>query len=471
MIGRKAEITELRRAYESDQSEFVAVYGRRRIGKTFLVDEAYAGLVAFRHAGVDGVTKREQLEAFWEALKKQGGVKGRRPTSWIRAFSLLGDVIESLPPGRKVIFLDELPWFDTPKSGFLKAFEWFWNSWACPRKDIVLVICGSATSWIVKKVLRNRGGLHNRVTVQLPLAPFTLAECEEYAAYKGLSFDRGQILECYMAFGGVAYYWSLLREGLSAAQNIDRLCFGPLDEMRNEFNNLFASLFKMETKHVSIVRALGKRRSGLTRDEIVAAIDGVSGGGVSECLKELEDCGFIRHYNILGQKKKGAIYQLIDNYVLFYFSFLSEREGDDPEYWMHHAISPKLFNWRGLAFEQVCFWHIPQIKRALGISGIAADTYSLRIADNQAESRPVQIDMLISRADGTLSVCEIKHSSGEYDLTADEYGKINRRANAVSAAFEHRKAIQKVLISPFGVKSGKYKGNIHRFISLDDLFA
>ena len=227
MIGRKNEIEVLRRAMDSDQSEFVALYGRRRVGKTFLVTEVFNGKFSFHHAGIENATLRMSLDAFREALRHQGHPRCPRLTSWIAAFSELETLLEGLPDGRKVVFLDELPWFDTPKSGFLAAFEGFWNGWAAVRRDILLVVCGSATTWIVNEILDSRGGLHNRVTRQLPIAPFTLRECEEYAAYKGLGFDRRQIAECYMALGGVAYYWSLLREGLSAAQNFDLLFFGP----------------------------------------------------------------------------------------------------------------------------------------------------------------------------------------------------------------------------------------------------
>ena len=255
MIGRENEIRELRRRFASEESEFVAIYGRRRIGKTFLVNEVFNGNFAFHHAGMEKANKRTQLESFRETLRRQGLAKCRVLRTWVQAFSMLQDLLDAKGEGKKVVFLDELPWFDTPRSGFLPAFEQFWNAWACLRKDILLVICGSATSWIVKKVLRNRGGLHNRVTRQLPIRPFTLAECSQYADYKRLGFDRQQILECYMAFGGVAYYWSLLEEGKSAAQNFDSLFFGESAELRLEFENVFRSLFKNPTRHFAIITA------------------------------------------------------------------------------------------------------------------------------------------------------------------------------------------------------------------------
>ena len=406
MIGRDKEIQALRSAMDSDKSEFVALYGRRRVGKTFLVSEFFNGKFAFHHAGLEGASRRETLASFREALRRQGRPSCPRLTSWICAFSELESLLEGLPAGRKVVFLDELPWYDTPKSGFLCAFESFWNGWASLRKDILLVICGSATTWIVDKVIRNCGGLHNRVTRQLLITPFTLRECEEYARYKHLDFDRKQIAECYMAFGGVAYYWSLLQAGYSAAQNFDRLFFGQADEMRHEYERLFASLFKCPTRHMEIVEMLGQRKVGMTREEIVGLLPEGSGGEVTHCLEELCDCGFLRRYSMPGTIKRGAIYQLIDNYVLFYFQFLRNRKGTDDRFWSLSYSSGAVNAWRGLAFERLCLWHIPQIRTALGISGVLTDVYSWRAkrgkpdrCGGRQETRGTRGDVQASDAD------------------------------------------------------------------------
>ena len=471
MIGRLSETSDLLKAMESDQSEFVAVYGRRRIGKTFLINEIFHNNYAFHAAGIESGSKREQLESFWESMKKQGLPKCKRPQSWIKAFSLLEDLLSSLPDEKKVVFLDELPWFDTHKSGFLRAFENFWNGWCSLRKDIVLIICGSATTWIVKNILRARGGLHNRVTRQIPLAPFTLAECEEYAAYKKLNFNRQQLLECYMALGGVAYYWSLLRPGLSAAQNFDALFFGRSTEMRDEYKTIFRSLFKSESKHMSVIRTLGTRKIGMTRDELLATLGESSGGDISTCLEELESCGFIRRYNPIGKSKKGAVYQLIDSYVLFYFEFLAHRTGNDEKYWTHHYSTPATNTWRGLAFERVCFWHIPQIKAALGISGIASDVYSWRGPSADPRAKTAQVDMAIERADNTISICEIKFATGDYELKKDESRKIENQVESLSAALKRQRAVQTVLITPVGLKANLYSGTIQHVVTADRLFA
>ena len=470
MIGRIEEVKALRRAYESEDSEFVAVYGRRRVGKTFLVREVFNCNFTFHHAGLANASREELLESFREALRKQGHPKCPRLKTWIQAFSALETLIEGSRDKRKVVFLDELPWYDTPKSGFLTAFESFWNGWASMRKDILLIVCGSATSWIVNKVIRDRGGLHNRVTCQLPVAPFTLRECEEFAEYKHLAFDRRQIAECYMAFGGVAYYWNLLREGLSAAQNFDRMFFGEADEMRNEYSRLFSSLFKSPTRHLAIIEILGMRKMGMTREEIVARLPEGSGGEVTCCLQELCDCGFLRRYHVIGNLKKGAIYQLIDNYVLFYFQFLKNRLGTDEHFWTLSYASPAINAWRGLAFERLCLWHIPQMRAALGISGILADVYAWRGSRADNGDKPVQIDLLIARGDNTIDLCEMKFCGGEYEISAREARNIADRVEVFRRQTGTRKGIRIVFVTSYGVKRNMYAGIVQSEVTLDDLF-
>ena len=469
MIGRQKEIEILRKAYNSEQSEFVVLYGRRRVGKTFLVSEVFHGKFAFQHAGMENASRAEQLASFREAIKKYGCRDCPRFANWIEAFSELENLLESSGAAKKVVFLDELPWYDTRKSGFLSAFESFWNGWASIRRDILLVICGSATTWIINEVFRSRGGLHNRVTRRLPIAPFTLRECEEYAAYKHLGFNREQIVECYMALGGVAYYWSLVQEGESAAQNFDRLFFGSEDELRCEYDRLFSSLFKNPGKHRRIIEMLDGRKDGLTREEIVAGCPEGTGGEITKCLAELCECGFLRRYNLPGKIKKGAVYQLIDCFTLFYFEFLKNRRGTDPHFWSLSYSTPRLNSWRGRAFERVCLWHIPQIKAAIGISGVLTDEYCWR--GNDENNGRVQIDLILDRADRMADICEIKFSDGEYSLEAEEYRKIRNRMEVYRRASHTSKGLRLVMISAGGLKNNSYRGNVQSLVTLDDLFA
>ena len=470
MIGRINEIKQLRNAFASEQSEFVALYGRRRVGKTFLVNETFGGRYAFQHSGVENVGLYEQLDYFRQSLSVYGAYRCSRLANWREAFFELRQMLEKAEVGKKVVFLDEVPWLDTAKSGFLPALEHFWNGWASLRKDILLIVCGSATSWVVNKILNNRGGLHNRVTKPIPVAPFTLRECEEYAVWKKLAFDRRQIAECYMALGGVAYYWSLLLPEFSVAQNIDYLFFGQNSVLKTEFRKLFASLFKHDEKYVEIVKALASRSVGMTREELLAAMPSPCGGEISRYLLELEECGFIRRNSIIGTIKRGAIYKLIDNFTLFHFKFLAERRGTDERFWSLSYEKPALNAWRGLSFERICFWHIPQIKQALGISGVLSDVYSWRGKSDAPEAGDAQIDMLIDRGDRIINICEMKFSNDEYVMDADEGRKMRRRIELFRSATKTRKGLMPTMISCYGLKRNANSAMIQSVITLDDLF-
>ena len=321
IIGRKEEQKILLSAAQSEYSELIAVYGRRRVGKTYLIRETFGYKFTFQHTGLANAKTKDQLFSFAISLRDAGYDDCPIPQSWLEAFSLLSHFLKNSTDEKKIVFLDELPWMDTPRSNFISAFEHFWNGWASARKDIVLIICGSATSWIINKVINDHGGLHNRVTQRIALQPFTLHECEMFAQNRGLEMNRYQIAECYMVLGGIPFYWSMLEKGLSLAQNIDKIFFSRNGKLSNEFNLLYASLFKSPEQYIDVVTALGHKKVGMTREEIMTAIDKPSNGTLSKVLDELEYCGFIRKYSGYGKKTKQAIYQLVDNYTLFYFKF------------------------------------------------------------------------------------------------------------------------------------------------------
>ena len=469
MIGRANEIKALKAAFESEYSEFVTIYGRRRIGKTFLVNEVFGYKFAFHCAGLKGDGMVRQLENFRFALRRHGHENCPRLKSWLEAFYELERFLERQPEGKKVVFIDEMPWMDTHKSGFLSALEGFWNGWATSRKDILLIACGSATSWIVRKINRNRGGLHNRVGVRIKLNPFTLAECEEYAQEKRLGYDRLNLAECYMAFGGVAYYWNQLEKGKSPGQNFDSLFFGPGDGLRLEFDELYSSLFRNPEPYMRIVMALDRRRAGLTRDEIISEIGIGSGGGkFSEMLEDLEECGFVRSYRPLGGKN-GAVYQLVDNFSLFYLQFVKGCESRDGDYWTSSVSSEVKNSWRGLAYERLCASHVPQIKAALGISGVHTDVYSLRTEASGA-LRGSQIDLLIDRKDGIVNLCEVKYSREEYAISKEEHDKLLNRVEAFGRRVGRGKSVHLTMITTCGLAHNTYWNDVQSEVTLNDLF-
>lgn len=470
MIGRKQEIELLEQAYYSDKSEFIAIYGRRRIGKTFLVRQLYADKFAFAYSGMPNVSTKVQLYNFYKELLAQGYKAQSVPKNWMDAFYMLRELVASKPEGRKVIFLDELPWMDGRQSSFLPAFENFWNAWVSARNDILLIICGSATSWIVKKILHNRGGLHNRLTNQICLQPFNMKECEDYVKEMGLPLDRQQVIEGYMVFGGIPFYWSLLERNKSITQNIDVLFFGRNAKLKDEFQELYRSLFAKPEVYIEIIKALGTKKVGMTRDEIIDSAKLDSGGKLTQYLEDLENCGFIRRYQAIGAKTKNSLYQLIDNFTLFYFKFMEDRKNTDANFWSKIQTSPIYHNWCGLAFERLCLLHSEQIKKALGISGVITNEYSWRTAAND-EHPGAQIDLLIDRSDKVINLCEIKYSDSPYTIDKKYMDNLRNKVGLFRRITKTRKGIALTMITSSGLVKNAYSMNgIHSQVTADDLF-
>ena len=470
MIGRIDEQRRLREAFESEYSEFVAVYGRRRVGKTFLVREQFHYKFTFQHTGLARKSTREQLQSFQLSLRRQGYTKAPLPGNWIEAFDMLKDLIEWSKDRRKVVFIDEMPWMDAPRSSFLPALENFWNSFASARKDVVLIACGSATSWIVKRLLRNKRGLHNRITYRIHLQPFTLHECEQYAKQRKLGMSRLQLMESYMVLGGIPYYWSLLDKSKSLALNIDRLFFSKEGELKSEYHELYASLFNHPEKYIKVIETLGKKRLGLSREEIIKEGKLESNGKLSEILEDLENCGFIRKYNMIGMKSKGALYQLTDFYTLFYFRFMQDNPVSDEHFWSKSIGTGEYNNWCGLAFERLCLLHSRQIKTKLGISGIISSEYAWWI-DQKDGKRGTQIDLLIDRNDGVINLCEMKYTKVPFRIDADYEANLLHKRTRFIEATQTRKAVHITMVSSQGLERNAYADEIQSEVSGGDLFA
>ena len=366
IIGRKEEIKQLESLQQSGRSEFVMVYGRRRVGKTYLIREFFHNQFDFYLTGIANGSRREQLQNFHIKMQETDtSVSWAMPSNWFEAFNQLKTLLMKSDTPRKIIFLDELPWMDTQKSDFVKALDHFWNTWASARTDILLIVCGSAASWLVTNIVRNHGGLHNRLTYKMKLNPFNLHDCKEYLLHKGMNWDNRNIAECYMILGGIPYYLDMLSKNLSLAQNIDRLFFTESALLEDEFSNLYASLFRNSSDYINIIEALSKKKSGYTREEILRSTRLKDGGSVTRKLEELEQCGFIRKYKAIGEVRN--MYQLIDFYSIFYFHFIKKGKTYDSDIWMHHVASSTYHTWCGLSFERLCMAHLPQVKQALGI--------------------------------------------------------------------------------------------------------
>ena len=468
IIGREREQYLLNEYIDSGKPEFIAVFGRRRVGKTFLIREHFNNQFAFYLTGVENISKQQQLKNFNAALHIYG--RGHYPlvNSWFDAFLQLRQMLEKKKKrGRKVIFIDEMPWLDTPRSNFIKAFEYFWNSWASANKEIVLIICGSSTSWIINKLIRNRGGLHNRVTRQIALEPFTLHECEDFLNHNKIVFNRRQIIECYMILGGIPFYLEQLKRTLSLTQNIDNLLFKENGILRHEFKRLYTSLFRYSERYVKIVEALGKKRKGLTREEIISETGFADGGTLTKMLEELEMCCFIRSYNAYGKRTKKCLYQLIDFYSLFYLNFIQNARQSDRFFWTNHLDNAKRRAWNGYSFEQVCLQHTAQIRQRLGISGVSTYMAAWRSKDTQPAA---QIDLLIDRRDDVINLCEMKFSEKEFVIDKKYDENLRNKKWSFIEETKTRKAVHITMITTYGVKRNEYWNNIQSEVTMNDLF-
>ncbi len=470
ITGRKKERRILDNALTDNKSHLIAIYGRRRIGKTFLVREALGYRFTFQHAGLAEGDLNDQLFAFSASLKEAGLSAGKPFRHWLDAFESLKDLVRQSKEKKKVIFIDELSWMDTPKSGMLAALENFWNGWASSRDDIVLIICASATSWMLSKIIHNKGGLYNRLTEQIHLQAFTLAECEEYVRSEHIAFNRNQILQYYMIFGGVPYYWTFIEKGFSLAQNIDRILFAKDAPLGDEFKYLFASIYKNPECYLNIVGALGKKKAGMTREELIEETGMPHSGEITQKLNDLESCGFIRAYYSFGKKKKNAIYQLTDNFTLFHYQFLSENPNDE-NYWTNQLNMPKVNSWMGLAFERVCLQHICQVKQKLGITGVSTEVFSWYCKrDPEKGLNGSQIDLLIVRKDQVINLCEMKYSNSEYTVTEKDDIKLRHKISDLQLATGTKYAIYPTLITSYGLTENSYAGNVQSVVIADDLF-
>ena len=415
------------------------------------------------------VPTKIQLKSFGNAIRKQWGKKVAIPKTWVDAFSLLEDMLEESEDERKVVFIDEMPWMDAPRSGFVAAFEHFWNGWATARKDILLIICGSASSWIINKIFKNRGGLHNRVTTRIHLHQFTLAECEQYAKVLDLGITRNDILEGYMVMGGVPYYWSKLDRKQSIHQNINNLFLHPDGEFRYEFNDLYESLSDRPEQYIKIIEQLAMHKSGMTRDAIMKGIGKKSGGEITNALEDLMKCGFVRKYCHTGKLVKNALFQLIDCYSLFYFQFVRYADSTDNDFWLKQLVSHRYSTWCGLAFERVCLLHVKQILSSLGISGVQTEVHSWHTKAVDGHNG-AQIDLLIDRSDNVVSICEMKYSKKAYSVSKDDFENISNKLNVFEQCSGINKGMQPVIVTPNGMATGSYSHIFHREITADDLF-
>lgn len=464
LIGRRKEIKILDDYMASGKAEFIAIYGRRRIGKTFLVKQYFADQFDFYVTGIYDKTKRDQLLNFNRQLNRYSGVLYPVASEWFEAFEQLKHYLGTIKDKDKiVVFIDELPWLDTPRSKFLQALELFWNEWASSMPNFKFIVCGSATTWMTSKLLGDKGGLHNRVTRPIRLQSFTLAETEEFLLNKGFQKDRFQVLEAYMVLGGIPFYLDLLQPRYSVTQNIDELFFSESSPLREEYSFLFRSLFNDAPTYHRVIELIATKSKGVTKQEIVKGLKVNDNGNLSEVLSNLCRCDFLRQYVAFGKKERDIMYQLVDNYCLFYLRFVKNDNSHDVHRWSNSIDDGAHKAWNGYAFEQVCLRHLEQIKQSLKITNIMSDVSSWQIPE-------AQIDLVIDRKDRIINLCEMKFSTAPFSVTKSYLEKLNTRRELFRVKTRTTKALHHTIVSPFGIKNNAQHNEIQSIITLEDLF-
>ncbi len=482
IFGRDAEKNILERLFLSKRAEFLVVYGRRRIGKTFLIYEFFKDKgVYFELTGIKKASKKEQLRRFDKSFSTKFSENSLlKSEEWSDAFDLIKKEVEKLDPSTKfILFLDELPWLASPKSGFLSALDYAWNHDLSRFPNVLLIVCGSAASWILRKIVKDKGGLHGRLSAKMRLQPFTLSEAECFLLNEGIQIKRKQLIELYMAIGGVAKYLINVSPGKSSVQIINELCFSSQGFLFSEFLELYQSLFDEPEKHIAIVRALAKKRKGISVDELLEMTDMQQGGRFTEILEELEESGFIMRVPAFGKESRDRKVRLIDEYTFFYLSWVEEvrssilrSAGSVSNYWNTIYKTPSWFEWSGHAFENICLKHVGKIKAALGIAGVATEESHWRHVPSKKESeRGAEIDLVIDRADDCINICEIKFCNAEFSIDRDYADLLERKKDVFQKITKTKKTIFITLITPFGViKNEHYIGLVDEQLTMDHLF-
>lgn len=474
LIGREVERKILQEALASMQAELVAVYGRRRVGKTFLVGSVYEQPMVFELSGIHEAKLSVQLENFSLSLQRSSGrlVPVAVPGNWLQAFAVLQQYLSGkLGKKKAVVFFDEFPWLHTQRSGFLSAFEHFWNTWASRQDNLVVIICGSAASWMIENIVNNKGGLHNRITRQIRLLPFNLAEMEAYLKSRSINLDRYQVLQLYMAIGGIPQYLKGIQTAESAAQNLDHLCFVKDGPLKAEFRNLYRSLFENPQHHEAVVRALARRKQGLTRNEIIEKCGLSSGGTATKILAELEESGFITQYTPFQKTAKDSIYKLTDEYSLFYLKFIEGSRPTGSGTWLRLSTGSSYQSWSGFAFEAICQKHVMQIKKALGIEGVLTVTSAWRHVPKEANEHGAQIDLLIDRQDLCINICEMKFSTSEFTIDKRFAHELASKVSVFKEVAKTNKTLFLTMITTYGVKHNDYHvGLVQSELTMEALF-
>jgi uncharacterized protein len=485
IIGRKEEQKKLEALFKAKESGFAAIFGRRRIGKTFLVEQFFANkdCCLFHITGIRDGSMEDQLWGFTRVLEStfyDQSITIENPKTWLRAFELLTYSIDKYSQKKTVVlFFDELSWLVTKKSKFLQALEYYWNRYWSKCNKIKLIVCSSASSWIVSKIINAKGGLHNRVTLKIPLLPFTLFETKDFLQYIGTKYTDKQILDLYMVFGGIPFYLKTINKNLSVQQNINSICFNSKGLLFAEFKNLYASLFEEYEIYEEIIRTVASKRCGIARTELVKILKlSSSGGRLDKRLQELEQTGFIISFIPYGFHKKGVYYKIIDEYSLFYLNWIEtfarnlNKKTNYTNYWIEISQTPRWLSWAGYAFESICYKHIDNIRDILHIPHAATIGSWQYLPPKNSKEDGAQIDLLFDRPDDVITICEIKYNKDLYKLDKQEAKSLLNKIEIFKKRTGTKKQITAILITVAGIQETIYSEELlHGTISAADLFS
>lgn len=481
IIGRVAEQEKLTQLFGSSRSEFLAIYGRRRVGKTFLIKNFFESkeCVFFYCSGLKDGKLSEQLQEFTRqiGITFYNGADIAERKSWQETFEDLNKAMLQIAASKKIVlFFDELPWLATPKSRLLQTIDYYWNRYWSHDNRVKLCVCGSSASWIIEKIINNKGGLYNRVTRTIRLDPFSLHEVADFLVSMKIKLNHKQILDLYMVFGGIPHYLALINKGYSAYQCIDELCFQKGGELINEFERLFSSLFNNADTYVRIIRAIANHPCGIGQIQLIKESGMSDGGRIKQRLKELEDAGFILGFIPYGHKEKGVYYKVVDEFVLFYLYWVEPnlrtiiKQDRTIGYWLAKTKSSSWKSWSGLAFEAICYKHLAQIRKTLKIVA-DAQVGSWRYIAKKPECQGAQIDLLFDRSDGVITICEIKYNEQPFAITKEYAQKLLNKIEVYKSQSKTNKQLFLAMITVGGLKATMYSEElISAQVILDDLF-
>ncbi len=476
-ISREQEYTLLNKLCHSKHAELIAVYGRRRVGKTFLIRNLLNEFeISLEATGMKNGTLKQQLTHFTSALSKTffNNLPIQTLNSWEDAFALLSEKVNELPKNKKiVIFLDELPWLATKRSKLLEYLDYYWNTQWSKNNNFKLICCGSAASWMLNNLINAKGGLYNRVTRSLLLEPFTLTQTKEFLNSRHLKLKNKEVLDCYMVAGGVPFYLEQFQKGLSVTQNIEKMCFQKDGLLFDEFPRIFKALFDQADVNFNIVKAASAQQYGISREDLLRKIKMKSGGTFNKRIEELIASGFIAKFIPYGMKKKSMYYRVVDEYTLFYLRWIEPAKQQTyiiKNYWTQRVDKPEWRSWSGYAFESICYKHIDQIGKKLGLRNIPYFAGNWRRQASNPKEEGAQIDLLFDRDDGVITLCEIKYSKNDFTLDKATALNLTKKIRVFEKHTKTKKHIQLALVTTHKLKHNIWSEElIDNVVTLDDI--